>query len=108
MKVGARRNALIHQLSIRMQDGLAVCVRDGRVIDVGPERGVRLDVVEQIRIHRQIFCEGVPNRYGIIGVDAGAAEVGQIVFCKVTQLLGEPVGVVVGVGNAQAKHLRNV
>ena len=60
----------------------------GRVINVGPQRGLRFEVVQKIRIHRQILGQGAPHGHGIIGIDARAAEIGQIIFGEVSQYAG--------------------
>jgi hypothetical protein len=72
---------------------------------LGQSAGVRFEIVQQIRIHRQIFGQRAPHGRRIIGVDARAAQIRQVILGEIGQLLSQPVNAVVSVVDALAKKL---
>ena len=108
VKIRPWGSLLAHQLGIGMEECFAVRVHHGRIVDEGPKCHLGFEIVQKIGIHRQVFGERAAHRRGVIGIDGGAAQVRQIIFSEVGQLLSQAAGAFVGIGDALTKNLRNI
>ena len=73
VEVGTVRNQLAHQVGIGVQDGVAVAVDDGGVVDDGPGAHDRFQKIIEIAIGAQVIRHRPASGCGIRRVHLGAA-----------------------------------
>ena len=86
VEVGPVGNCFAHQVGIGVQNGLAVAIDDGRVVNDGPGPHHRFQKIIEIAVGAQVIGHRPPHGLGIGGVDLGAAQIGGGVRRQVRQV----------------------
>ena len=108
VEVGPVGNFLPHQIGIGVQNGFAVAIDDGRVVNDGPAPHHRFQKIIQIAVGAQVVRDRPAHGLGIGGVHLGAAQIGGGVRGQVRQVGSQLSCGFSGRGDALAQQFRDV
>src|SRR5277367_517555 len=108
-EVRAFEDRLADQFGVgSVEDGFAVDVHDGCVINHWPIGHCRFQHGVQIEVGRQIIGKREPELRGVAGINVGAGEVRGLAVCDVSELCAQVVRRVALIRNPQPQYLGNI
>src|SRR5258708_6214404 len=108
LEIRARRNKFADHAGIGMKQSFAVGANERRIHHEDPTAPRRLQHVVEVDVGLKILNQCAPDRNRVVGVNAGAAEIGQVVFRRVCQLVGQLLCGLAGGVELEPEDLRNI
>ena len=108
LEVGTGRDDFSDFGRVGVKESFTVGADNGGIHEEGPTALRRLQHIVQVDVGLQIFDQGVAHGNGIVGVDGRAAEVRDVIFRGVGQLISQLPRGFVRIFDAQSQYLQDV